>query len=70
MKKIFLAICILFLSSLSIYADLPEFEGGTVISLNDYSQEFKDNIILVNYSGLNEIDIESKKYAYLVWDIE
>ena len=53
MKKIFLAICILFLSSLSIYADLPKFEEGTVISLNDYSQKFKDNIILVNYSGLN-----------------
>lgn len=67
MKKIFLAICILFLSSLSIYADLPEFEEGTVISLNDYSQKFKDNIILVNYSGLNEIDIEFSIFKDSKW---
>ena len=67
MKKIFLAICILFISSLSIYADLPKFEGGTVISLNDYSQKFKDNIILVNYSVLNEIDIEFSIFKDSKW---
>ena len=66
MKKIFTVICILFLAICSIYA-APEFENGTVISLSDYSENFKDKILLINYSSLNEIEIDFNIYKDSNW---
>ena len=66
MKKIFTILCTLFLASFSIFAT-PELENGTVISLSDFSEKFKDNIILINYSSLNEIDIDFNIYRDSNW---
>lgn len=65
MKKIFTLLYVLFLASFSIFA-IPELENGTVISLSDYP-EFEDNIILINYSSLNEIDIDFYIYKDSNW---
>ena len=65
MKKMFILLYVLFLASFSIFA-IPELENGTVISLLDYP-EFEDNIILINYSSLNEIDIDFYIYKDSNW---
>lgn len=65
MKKIFTLLYVLFLASFSIFA-IPELENRTVISLSDYP-EFEDNIILINYSSLNEIDIDFYIYKDSNW---
>ncbi|MBR0098432.1 MAG: hypothetical protein IJP90_01810 [Treponema sp.] len=67
MKKIVFIISVLFLISTSLFASVPELENGTVISLSDYSEKFKDNIILTNYSSLSEIDIEFSIYKDSKW---
>lgn len=61
----FILLYVLFLASFSVFA-IPELENGTVISLSDY-HEFEDNIILINYSSLNEIDIDFYIYEGSNW---
>ncbi|NLC93007.1 MAG: SHOCT domain-containing protein, partial [Treponema sp.] len=53
--------------SFNIYANSPEFIGGTVVSVKDFSETFKDNIVLVNYSNLDNIDIEFSIYKDSNW---
>ncbi len=59
-------LCTMFLVAVSVYAT-PELENGTVISLSDYSEKLKDNIILINYSSLNEIDVNLNIYRDSNW---
>lgn len=67
MKKILLVFASILFITMSSFANSPEFENGTVISLSTYSEKFKDSIILTNYSSLSEIEIEFSIFKDSKW---
>ena len=67
MKKMLLVFASILFIVVKSFANTPEFENGTVISINTYPEKFKDNIILTNYSSLAEIDIEFSIFKDSKW---
>ena len=68
-KKIILMVSMALLASAAAFAqnNVPALDDGNVISLREYSDSFRDKIMVINYSSLTEIDIDFYIYKDSDW---